>query len=71
MYTIVLQNVLFKVKREVNFYGIPLNAISISKSNLILFIAAQNGVILTVILPMGMQIEYEEFKIHSHSITKV
>jgi len=48
-----------------------LNAVSISKSNLILFIAAENGVILTVILPMGVQIEYKEFKIHSHSIKKV
>lgn len=63
--------ILFKVKREVNFYGTPLNAVSISKSNLILFIAAENGVILTVILPMGVQIEYKEFKIHSHSIKKV
>ncbi|KAE9523980.1 hypothetical protein AGLY_015627 [Aphis glycines] len=60
-----------KVKREVNFYGIPLNAVSVSKSNLILFIAAENGVILTVILPMGVQIEYKEFKIHSHSVKKM
>ncbi|CAI6352733.1 unnamed protein product [Macrosiphum euphorbiae] len=60
-----------KVKREVNFYGTPLNAVSISKSNLILFIAAENGIILTVILPMGVQIEYKEFKIHSHSIKKM
>ncbi|XP_025200516.1 LOW QUALITY PROTEIN: cilia- and flagella-associated protein 57-like [Melanaphis sacchari] len=60
-----------KVKREVNFYGVPLNAVSVSKSNLILFIAAENGVILTVILPMGVQIEYKEFKIHSNSIKKM
>ncbi|XP_060845459.1 cilia- and flagella-associated protein 57-like [Rhopalosiphum padi] len=60
-----------KVKREVNFYGTPLNAVSVSQSNLILFIAAENGVILTVILPMEVQIEYKEFKIHSHSIKKL
>jgi len=66
-----MKNILLKVKREVNLSGIPLNAISISNLHGILFIATEIGVILTVILPMGVQIEYREFKIHSHSITKV
>lgn len=62
---------LFKIIREVNLNQGPLNAVSISKSNSILFVATQSGVIMTVMLPMMNKIVFKEFKIHSNTITKV
>lgn len=60
-----------KVTREVNFHQGSLNAVSVSKSNSMLFLAAQNGVLLTVALPLMYQVVRKEYKMFNQSITKV
>lgn len=54
-----------------NFHQGPLNAISISKLSPLLFLAAQNGVVMAVALPIMYQGTRKEFKMHDKSITKV
>ncbi|XP_025202982.1 cilia- and flagella-associated protein 57-like [Melanaphis sacchari] len=49
----------------------PLNTIILSRSDLILFIACQNGVILSLELPIKSQIKYKEFCIHNKTISKM
>lgn len=66
-----LYYVKLKVIREDNFHQGPLNALSISNKRSILFLAAQNGVILAVALPMMYQVIRKEFKMHNNGITKV
>lgn len=60
-----------KIIREVNFHHGPLSAISISKPNVILFIATQNGIVMTLALPMMYQVVRKEYKMHNRSIKKV
>lgn len=62
---------MLKIVREVDLNQGSLNAVSISKSNSILFVATQTGVIMTIMLPMMYKIVFKEFKIHSDAITKV
>lgn len=49
----------------------PLNTITLSRSDLMLFIACQYGVILSLALPIKSQVKYKEFCIHNKTISKV
>lgn len=61
----------FQIIRDEKFNHGTLNAISITKQNFTLFIGTQNGVILSIVIPMMYEIAYKEFKMHKHSIIKV
>lgn len=67
---VILCYILLKVVREVDFHQGSLNTLSITKSDSALFIAAQNGVVLVVLLPIGLVVIQNEFKMHKN-ITKV
>lgn len=69
-YMVILCNILLKTVREVDFHQGSLNALSIIKPGSALFIAAQNGVVLVVLLPMAVAVIQNEFKMHMN-ITKV
>ncbi|VVC30814.1 WD40/YVTN repeat-like-containing domain,WD40 repeat,WD40-repeat-containing domain,WD40 repeat [Cinara cedri] len=68
-----LQSVAQPAIRDVNCQQGSLNSVAITKSNLILFIAAQNGIVLAIVLPILYDdiVEYKKYKMHNHSVTKL
>lgn len=60
-----------KVIRDIDLHQGPLDAIVLSKSDLILFVASENGVVLSLMLPIMAEIEHKQFNMHNKNITKV
>lgn len=57
--------------RDIDLHQGPLDAIALSRSDLILFVAGQNGVVLSLMLPIMAEIKHKEFNMHNKNITKV
>lgn len=57
--------------RDIDLHQGPLDAIALSESDLILFVAGQNGVLLSLMLPIMAEIKHKEFNMHNKNITKV
>lgn len=60
-----------QVIRDINLHQGPLDAIALARSDLILFVAGKNGVILSLMLPIMAEIKHREFNMHNKNITKV
>jgi len=60
-----------QVVRDIDLHKGPLDAIVLSGSDLILFVAGQNGVVLSLMLPIMAEIKHKEFNMHNKNITKV
>jgi len=59
------------VVRDIDLHQGPLDAIALSRSDLILFVAGQDGVVLSLMLPIMAEIKHKEFNMHNKNITKV
>ncbi|KAF0763554.1 cilia- and flagella-associated protein 57 [Aphis craccivora] len=59
------------VVRDIDLHQGPLDAIALSRSDLILFVAGQNGVVLSLMLPIMAEIKHKEFYMHNKNITKM
>jgi len=59
------------VVRDIDLHQGPLDAITLSRSDLILFVAGQDGVVLSLMLPIMAEIKHREFNMHNKNITKV
>jgi len=59
------------VVRDIDLQVGPLDAIALSRFDLILFVAGQNGVVLSLMLPIMAEIKHKEFNMHNKNITKV
>lgn len=57
--------------RDIDLHQGPLDAIALSRSDLILFVAGQDGVVLSLMLPIMAEIKHKEFNMHNKNITKV
>lgn len=62
---------IFQVIRDIDLHQGPLDAIVLSSSDLILFAAGENGVLLSLMLPIMAEIKHKEFNMHNKNITKV
>eukprot|EP00102_Acyrthosiphon_pisum_P002329 XP_001943650.2 PREDICTED: cilia- and flagella-associated protein 57-like [Acyrthosiphon pisum] len=59
------------VVRDIDLHQGALDAIVLSRSDLILFVAGQNGVVLSLLLPIMAEIKHKEFNMHNKNITKM
>lgn len=57
--------------RDIDLHKGPLDAIALSRSDFILFVAGKNGVVLSLMLPIMAEIKHKEFNMHNKNITKV
>ncbi|XP_060845642.1 cilia- and flagella-associated protein 57-like [Rhopalosiphum padi] len=60
-----------RVIRDKDLNHGPLNTITLSRTDLMLFVACQYGIILSLALPIKSQIKYKEFCIHNKTISKM
>lgn len=48
-----------------------MDALTLSKSDLMLFVAVKNGKILSLMLPIMAEIKYNQFSMHKKKVTMV
>ncbi|XP_050424212.1 cilia- and flagella-associated protein 57-like [Adelges cooleyi] len=57
------------ITRDIDLSKGSLDALVLSKSDLMLFVAGKNGVVLSLMLPIMAEINYKQFNIHNKNIT--
>ncbi|XP_050525213.1 cilia- and flagella-associated protein 57-like isoform X2 [Daktulosphaira vitifoliae] len=57
------------ITRDIDLFKGALDAITLSKSDLMLFVAVNNGIILSLMLPIMADIKYNQFSMHNKKVT--
>jgi hypothetical protein len=62
---------MFQIIQAINVTGQPLHCIVLSRSNHLMFLAAHNGSVLSVRYPLEEPVDYIDYNMHNHPITRV
>lgn len=62
---------MFQIIQAISVTGQQLDCMVLSRSNQMMFLAAQNGTVLSVKYPLEEPVHHTDYNMHSHPITRV
>jgi hypothetical protein len=62
---------MFQIIRAINVMGQQLDCTVLSRSNEMMFLAAQSGAVLSAKYPLEEPVHYTDYNMHNHPITRV